>query len=140
MSKYLTIKRLMEADELMTPAPIGQIKSMDQFQATQGNQNIANDAPEQPQMEPMEEPQLALPSGEIMGMTIGDFLTKVESINPLIGIGLKTFIDSNMDQLSNVQTPQVEEPNTDVTFSNAIEDSPEVSQFDEPADQLSFPQ
>jgi hypothetical protein len=28
----------------------------------------------------------------------------------------------------------------DVTFSNAIEDKPEVSNFDAPEDQLSFPQ
>ena len=136
MSKYLTIKRLVEADELQVTAPIGQIQSMDQFRAAQGGQD--QEEPMQ-QEQPAEEPQLQLPSGEVMMMTIGDFLTKAEQINPLIGMGLKTFIDSHGDQLMNTQIPQVEEPAADVNFSNAIEDKPEVSNFDAPEDQLSFP-
>lgn len=152
MSKYLTIKRLVEADELQqVTAPIGQIQSMDQFQAAQG-------APAQPvepaqaaepmQLETPEEPmqteapadQLALPSGEIMSMTIGDFLTKVEQVNPLVKMGLETFINSNTEQLMQVETPQPQEPEADLTFSNVIEDQPEVSNFDQPEDQLAFPQ
>lgn len=146
MPKYLTIKRLVESDELQMPAPAGQIQSMDQFQAAQG-------APAQPiepaqpadsmQMdEPANEP-LALPSGDVMAMTLGDFLMKADSINPLIKMGLETFINSHGEQLMQVETPQPqEEPamDQDVTFSNAIADQPEVSNFDQPEDQLAFPQ
>lgn len=141
MSKYLKIKRLVEADELQMPRPAGQIQSMDQFQAAQGAPTqMIDDAPMQQAEEPTEQPQLALPSGEVMMMTIGDFLTKVESINPLIGMGLKTFIDSHGEQLSQVETPQVEEPESDVNFSNAIDDNPQAADFDQPEDQLAFPQ
>jgi hypothetical protein len=143
MSKYLTIKRLFEAEEAQTPMPVAQVQSMDQFQAANGNQqmaDVANDAPEQPQMEPNGEEQLALPSGEVMMMSIGDFLTKVETINPLIGIGLKTFIDSHTDQLTSTSEQPQTDPTADVTFSNAIDDQPEVANFDTPTDQLAFPQ
>ena len=140
MRKYLTIKRLVESDELQMPAPAGQIQSMDQFQAAQG-------APAQPaepmQMEVPEEQPLALPSGDVMAMTLGDFLMKADSINPLIKMGLETFINSHGEQLMQVETPQPqEEPamDQDVTFSNAIADQPEVSNFDQPEDQLAFPQ
>jgi hypothetical protein len=156
MPKYLTIKRLVESDELQqVTAPIGQIQSMDQFQAAQGAPAQEPAQPAQPaqQAEPMqlevpEEPaqaeapadQLALPSGEIMSMTIGDFLTKVEQVNPLVKMGLETFINSNTDQLMQVETPQPQQPEADLTFSNAIADQPEVSNFDQPEDQLAFPQ
>lgn len=148
MSKYLTIKRLVEANELQqVTAPVGQIQSMDQFQAAQGapaQQVEPAQGEEAQQEEPMqlEEPadQLALPSGEIMAMTIGDFLTKAEQINPLIKMGLETFINSHGEQLMQTETPQPQEPEADLTFSNAIEDQPEVSNFDQPEDQLAFPQ
>ena len=147
MPKYLTIKRLVESDELQMPAPTGQIQSMDQFQAAQGAPMQQSMEPAQPaepmQMdEPTNEP-LALPSGELMSMTIGDFLTKVEQVNPLIKMGLEAFINSNGEQLMQTETPQPqEEPamDQDLTFSNAIEDQPEVANFDQPEDQLTFPQ
>lgn len=147
MRKYLTIKRLVESDELQMPAPAGQIQSMDQFQAAQGapaQQPIQPAQPAEPmQMEaPVEEP-LALPSGDVMSMTLGDFLMKADSINPLIKMGLETFINSHGEQLMQVETPQPQEEPTmdqDVTFSNAIADQPEVTNFDQPEDQLAFPQ
>lgn len=147
MPKYLTIKRLVESDELQMPAPAGQIQSMDQFQAAQGAPAQQPMEPAQPaepmQMEaPVKEP-LALPSGDVMSMTLGDFLMKADSINPLIKMGLETFINSHGEQLMQVETPQPqEEPamDQDVTFSNAIADQPEVSNFDQPEDQLAFPQ
>ena len=156
MPKYLTIKRLVESDELQqVTAPVGQIQSMDQFQAAQGapaQEPAQPAAPAEPmQLEVPEEPaqaeapadQLALPSGEIMSMTIGDFLTKVEQVNPLVKMGLETFINSHGEQLMHVETPQPQEEtgmDQDVTFSNAIADQPEVSNFDQPEDQLAFPQ
>ena len=137
MSKYLKLKRLVEADELQVTAPIGQVQSMDQFQAAQS-------APAQPmepaQTEAPQEEPLALPSGDVMAMTIGDFLMKADQINPLVKMGLETFINSHSDQLMQVETPQVEEPmQQDLTFSNAIEDQP-AQDFDQPEDQLAFPQ
>ena len=147
MRKYLTIKRLVESDELQMPAPAGQIQSMDQFQAAQGAPAQQPMAPAQPaepmQMEVPEEQPLALPSGDVMAMTLGDFLMKADSINPLIKMGLETFINSHGEQLMQVETPQPqEEPamDQDVTFSNAIADQPEVTNFDQPEDQLAFPQ
>lgn len=151
MPKYLTIKRLVESDELQMPAPAGQIQSMDQFQAAQGapaQQPVQPAQPAQPAQEPMqievpEEQPLALPSGDVMAMTLGDFLMKADSINPLIKMGLETFINSHGEQLMQVETPQPqEEPamDQDLTFSNAIEDQPEVANFDQPEDQLAFPQ
>lgn len=147
MRKYLTIKRLVESDELQMPAPAGQIQSMDQFQAAQGAPAQQSMEPAQPaepmQMEaPVEEP-LALPSGDVMSMTLGDFLMKADSINPLIKMGLETFINSHGEQLMQVETPQPQEEPTmdqDVTFSNAIADQPKVTNFDQPEDQLAFPQ
>ena len=147
MPKYLTIKRLVESDELQMPMPTGQIQSMDQFQAAQGAPTQQPMAPAQPaepmQMEVPEEQPLALPSGDVMAMTLGDFLMKADSINPLIKMGLETFINSHGEQLMQVETPQPqEEPamDQDVTFSNAIADQPEVTNFDQPEDQLAFPQ
>jgi hypothetical protein len=144
MPKYLTIKRLVESDELQqVTAPVGQIQSMDQFQSAQGNQAqpaepMQHEVPDEHTEAPAD--QLALPSGEIMSMTIGDFLTKVEQVNPLVKMGLETFINSNADQLMQTETPQPQEPEEDLTFSNAIADQPEVSNFDQPEDQLAFPQ
>lgn len=147
MRKYLTIKRLVESDELQMPAPAGQIQSMDQFQAAQGvpaQQPMAPAQPAEPmQIEVPEKQPLALPSGDVMAMTLGDFLMKADSINPLIKMGLETFINSHGEQLMQVETPQPqEEPamDQDVTFSNAIADQPEVTNFDQPEDQLAFPQ
>jgi hypothetical protein len=148
MPKYLTIKRLVESDELQqVTAPIGQIQSMDQFQAAQGTPAQAPMQQTQPaepmQLEVPEEQPLGLPSGDVMSMTIGDFLMKADSINPLVKMGLETFINSHGEQLMQVETPQPQEEtgmDQDVTFSNAIEDQPEVSNFDQPEDQLAFPQ
>ena len=148
MPKYLTIKRLVESDELQqVTAPIGQIQSMDQFQAAKGAPMQQPMQPAEPassmQLEVPEEQPLGLPSGDVMSMTIGDFLMKADSINPLVKMGLETFINSHGEQLMQVETPQPQEEtdmDQDVTFSNAIADQPEVSNFDQPEDQLAFPQ
>jgi hypothetical protein len=148
MAKYLTIKRLVESDELQqVTAPVGQIQSMDQFQAAQGapaQEPVQPAAPAEPmQLEVPKEQPLGLPNGDVMSMTIGDFLMKADSINPLVKMGLETFINSHGEQLMQVETPQPQEENgmdQDVTFSNAIADQPEVSNFDQPEDQLAFPQ
>jgi hypothetical protein len=72
-------------------------------------------------------PQIGQTTGGIdpLTMTVGDFINKCEQINPLVCMGIKSFIDTNkhafveQPQMTNVPITSTEQ--NDLTFSNAIQ-------------------
>lgn len=109
MKNYKNIKRIFESDEMMA----------------------APQEPMAPQAMPMpnQEPMPALPpTGETaapadpMIMTVGDFIAKCKEIDPLVCMGIESFIEKNREMLGQSTAmpmmPPAQEP--DLTFSNAV--------------------
>lgn len=120
MKNYKMIRRLFEQESILP-----QHQEMG-AQPTQNQGEIS-----EPQMDmdfPIEEPQLALPApGESdtpidpMTMTVGDFIAKCKEIDPLVCMGLESFIERHGEAFG--QTPEVPSPEEDITFTNTV--SPE---------------
>jgi len=104
------------------------------------------EAPMEPVEPAMEEPlALPAPSADVMTMTVSDFIAKCKEIDPLVCMGLESFIEKNKDAfgggMAQAQAPM---PAQDLTFSNAIAPptSPEPAQnfsLDQSPEELNFP-
>ena len=139
MKNYKTIRRIFEtADQMQAP--------QDQMMA-QHNMQGHSEMPMSPQMDLA--PQDALPAPDEMtsapdpmSMTVRDFITKCKSINPLICMGIESFIEKNRMELSSVEAT---EPATigqdELTFSKAIEPQAPAQNFslDHSPEALNFP-
>lgn len=133
MKNYKKIRRIFEADEMQ----IGQGHSAEP-QMMHGHSEM----PTAPQMDAA--PQEALPSpGEMtsasdpMSMTVRDFINKCKSIDPLICMGIESFIEKNRMNLSSVEQMEPAAPmgQEELTFSKAVE-----PQAAEPAQNFSLDQ
>ena len=135
MKNYRNLRRLFEQDQQTVPQeyPI---------------QNTIDAAPA-PQH--MEEP-LALPAQDTtpqmldpMVMTVRDFIAKCKSIDPLVCMGLESFIEKNKNSFDSDVQPTPTEPSQDLTFSQAIaqpvEAPAQVQPFslDQSPENLNFP-
>lgn len=111
MKNYRNIKRLYEQEV----AP-GDFTEM----------GAPAEMPEAPAVQPAPEAPaapLALPepSTDVMVMSVSDFIAKCKSIDPLVCMGIESFIEKNRESLGGGMAPnQMEMPAPDLTFSNAI--------------------
>lgn len=76
---------------------------------------------------PVQEPLPALPqstaSSDPMSMTVGDFLNKVRSLEPLVAMGLESFIEKNMGSFTATNTAPAQTP--DLSFSSQVQPTTE---------------
>ena len=107
----------------------------------------------QPEMEfpVQEQPELELPAeGEStvsidpLTMTVKDFLDKCKSIEPLVCMGIESFIEKNREAITG-GSEEMTTPDQDLTFSNVIEPTEEMPaqaepfSLDQSQDALNFP-
>ncbi len=118
MRNYKRIRRIFENVEATGEQPMF-AQPPAQVQPVQPAQELAPVAPEI-----AIEPALALPqtssSSDPMVMTVKDFLEKVKSIEPLVAMGIESFIEKNMGSLiePTVAAPMAE---PDLSFSSQVQ-------------------
>lgn len=147
MKNFMSIRKLYEDIEIeqgaemqapITMAPPTPIKPMDQTVA---------DQPTETPIQPVPQPdQKALPDFDPMNLTISQFMERCDKINPLVCMGLKTFIETNKDALANEvnggeKFDLDKEADLDFPPKNgpAQPETPDFS-LDQPASDLNFPQ
>lgn len=114
MKNYKNLRRIYEDDmQAIAPADVQELGM-------------------QPEMMPGEEmphgEQLALPAEgqtsaapDPMTMTVGDFLGKCKEVDPLVCMGIQSFIDKNMHAFgAPAQPAPMPAAEPDLTFSNAV--------------------
>jgi hypothetical protein len=135
MKNYRNIKRLYE-QEAIQPEDVAEL----------GMQPEAPMEPVEPTQPAMEEPlALPAPTPDVMSMTVADFIAKCKEVDPLVCMGLESFIEKNSDAFGGVMaTPTA--PAQDITFSNAIANplpaAPTPTQsfsLDQAPEELNFP-
>jgi hypothetical protein len=152
------IKRLYEADDVQQVPMNGQItqpvQQVPQPVATSSEmmppQPAATSSEMMPDFSFEEEPQSAqeaLPEASVMNLTVQELLDRCDSINPLVCMGLRQFIDENQEAILSQTTGESPETNgepatddTDITFSKAIEPQPAQFSLDQSPQELDFPQ
>lgn len=166
MKNFMTIRKLYETydqpqndqemqSHMQTQQP-SKILSMDQF--IDNTDEIDNTDPmadpmaepmAEPMTEPMTEPmdtqQTALPAFDPMNLTVSQFIERCDKINPLVCMGLSTFIEANSEALANEVNGGEEfdldkEANLDFPPEAAPEAKPTDFSLDQPATDLDFPQ
>lgn len=166
MKNFMTIRKLYETydqpqddqgmqSHMQTQQP-SKILSMDQF--IDNTDEIDNTDPTaEPMADPMAEPvadptvnpmadqQTALPAFDPMNLTVSQFMERCDKINPLVCMGLKTFIEANSEALANEVNGGEEfdldkEANLDFPPVAAPEATPTDFSLDQPATDLDFPQ
>jgi len=166
MKNFMTIRKLYETydqpqndqemqSHMQTQQP-SKILSMDQF--IDNTDEIDNTDPmadpmAEPMTEPMTEPladpmanqQTALPAFDPMNLTVSQFIERCDKINPLVCMGLNTFIEANSEALANEVNGGEEfdldkEANLDFPPVAAPEATPTDFSLDQPATDLDFPQ
>jgi hypothetical protein len=146
----MRIKRLYEADDVQQLPMNGQMplpQEMPQMAPPTPVQSPAEMMPDFDFQNEPEQEQLALPQPDVMTLTVQELLDRCDTINPLICMGLRQFIESNTEELLNQTTGEAPEEtgditadDTDVNFSKQMEpQAPEFS-LDQPAQELDFPQ
>jgi hypothetical protein len=151
MKNFMSIRKLyedfdqsqvdqgMQAQMPAQMAPPAPIQPMDQMEPIDHSEN-----PEQAgQMEQPE--QKALPNFDPMNLTVAQFIERCDKINPLICMGLTSFIESNSDALANEVNGGEEfdldkEANLDFPPAEGQEEAPADFSLDQPASDLNFPQ
>lgn len=114
MKNYRNIKRLyeQEAIQLEDVTELG-------MQPEAPMEPVQQAEPTQPEAEePLTLPAPA-PAPDVMSMTVAGFIEKCKELDPLVCMGLETFIERNRDSFGGAMTPTVE-PAQDITFTNAI--------------------
>ena len=120
MKNYKRIRRIFETTEPMQP----EVQPAEQFPT----QPMATEAPPAP-VEPMVPAQPALPPAgassaapDPMTMTVNDFLNKVRTLDPLVAMGIESYIEKNMGSFTEPQmtptAPMAQEP--DLSFSSQV--------------------
>lgn len=150
MKNFMSIRKLyedfdaastdqeMQAQMPMQMEPPAPIQPMDQM----GQEETIEPAETQ---EPMAQPgQKALPDFDPMNLTVAQFIERCDKINPLICMGLTSFIESNSEALANEvnggeQFDLDKEANLDFPPAEGQEQQPDFS-LDQPASDLNFPQ
>ena len=99
----------------------------------------------EPMTEPMDNQQTALPAFDPMNLTVSQFIERCDKINPLVCMGLSTFIEANSEALANEVNGGEEfdldkEANLDFPPVAAPEATPTDFSLDQPATDLDFPQ
>jgi hypothetical protein len=93
-------------------------------------------------------PQAALPApGETqsamdpMAMTVRDFIDKCKSIDPLVCMGIESFIEKNKMQFETPVQAEPVIPQDDITFSNTVNPPAPAQSFslDQSPETLNFP-
>lgn len=158
----MTIRKLYETydqpqndqemqSHMQTQQP-SKILSMDQF--IDNTDEIDNTDPmadpmadqmTEPMAEPMANQQTALPAFDPMNLTVSQFIERCDKINPLVCMGLSTFIEANSEALANEVNGGEEfdldkEANLDFPPVAAPEATPTDFSLDQPATDLDFPQ
>ena len=158
----MTIRKLYETydqpqndqemqSHMQTQQP-SKILSMDQF--IDNTDEIDNTDPmadpmadqmTEPMAEPMANQQTALPAFDPMNLTVSQFMERCDKINPLVCMGLSTFIEANSEALANEVNGGEEfdldkEANLDFPPVAAPEATPTDFSLDQPATDLDFPQ
>jgi len=162
MKNFMTIRKLYETydqpqndqemqSHMQTQQP-SKILSMDQF--IDNTDEIDNTDPmadpmadqmTEPMAEPMANQQTALPAFDPMNLTVSQFMERCDKINPLVCMGLSTFIEANSEALANEVNGGEEfdldkEANLDFPPEAAPEAKPTDFSLDQPATDLDFPQ
>jgi len=162
MKNFMTIRKLYETydqpqndqemqSHMQTQQP-SKILSMDQF--IDNTDEIDNTDPmadpmadqmTEPMAEPMANQQTALPAFDPMNLTVSQFMERCDKINPLVCMGLSTFIEANSEALANEVNGGEEfdldkEANLDFPPVAAPEATPTDFSLDQPATDLDFPQ
>jgi hypothetical protein len=116
MKNYINIKRLFE-QETVSAADFDEL----------GMQ------PEMPETPEMAAPAPALPAegessaaNDPMTMTVRDFIAKCKEVDPLVCMGIESFIEKNQGAFGAPTMPQME-PTQDLNFSNAV--APQQDEF-----------
>lgn len=112
MKNYRNIKRLYE-QEAIQPEDVAELG----MQPEAPMEPAQNAEPTQPEVE--EPLALPAPAQDVMSMTVADFIAKCKELDPLVCMGLESFIERNRDSFGVAMTPTVE-PAQDITFTNAI--------------------
>ena len=120
MKNYKQIRRIFEQEAIAQDATA---------EISAGANPHFDQGEDQPQM-PMDMPQDALPApGETatpidtMSMTVRDFVEKCRAIDPLVCMGIESFITKNQAAFVEPTAPQMpaEQPmDQDMTFSNVV--------------------
>lgn len=131
MKNYKNIKRIFEQDAAITSADTAELE--------------AGMQPEMDMSFPAE-PAPALPApgqtsapADPMTMTVGDFINKCKEIDPLVCMGLESFIEKNRSAFGGEQMP-MPPADQDITFSTAVTPAPTQMAPPAPAQQFSLDQ
>ena len=119
MKNYKKIRRIFE--ETMTSV------SPDTTFVPGANPQMEEPQMEEPQMDQQTASQIEdMPSVEMnpMTMTVADFIEKCKTIDPLICMGIETFIEKNKEQLQFGASEEPMPASDEINFSNAIEPKP----------------
>lgn len=151
MKNFMSIRKLYEDfnpedAEQMQQAP-AQVKSMDQMMAQepiQPEEEIEAGAQEEPMAMPAAEEPKALPDFDPMNLTVAQFMERCDKINPLVCMGLKSFIEENGEALAaevngGESFDLDKEANLDFPPAGGAEQPADFS-LDQPASDLNFPQ
>lgn len=99
----------------------------------------------EPMTEPMDNQQTALPAFDPMNLTVSQFIERCDKINPLVCMGLNSFIEANSEALANEVNGGEEfdldkEANLDFPPVAGPEAKTNDFSLDQPATDLDFPQ
>ena len=151
----MRIKRLYEADDVQQLPMNGNMPAPQEMPQMAPPAPVATSAEMMPDFASQEEPEMmyqepeqaALPQPDVMNLTVQELLDRCDKINPLICMGLRQFIDSNQEEISNQVTGEAPEEmedittdDTDVNFSKQMEPKAPAFSLDQPAQELDFPQ
>lgn len=119
MKNYKNLRRIYEDDmQAIAPADVQELGMQPEMAP---DQEMPIDYPAQQLALPAEGQTSAAP--DPMTMTVGDFLGKCKEVDPLICMGIQSFIDKNMHAFSAPAQPAAMpgmEAEPDLTFSNAV--------------------
>ena len=130
MKNYKRIQRLFEDETVMNPEQMAEPQTP-----------APAPAPMEPAPMPPALPAASTVSSDPMGMTVKDFIAKCKQIDPLVCLGIESFIEKNSQAFGGVSSTPADstfvEP--DITFSNQVPSAPVQSFSEMPADALDFP-
>ena len=149
----MRIKRLYEADDVQQLPMNGDMPQQPQMPYMAPPAPVATSAEMMPDFTGQEEPEqmdqeqfpAALPQPDVMNLTVQELMDRCESINPLVCMGLRQFIDLNRDALldqttGDSQKKKEDSEEVDLNFSKQMEPKAPEFSLDQPAQELDFPQ